>query len=271
MNPIVTTRRVDELLDELADVVARARLGHIAVAGTLTDWRTHRYGTASAELVVGNPPTSRLRLAANKPTAHAIGQVFDEADYDPAQPVNVTAYGHVQVDARWGLRLQLARLEFANPGKQAGTPREVGGGNHAVRWPAHIETIGLVDPEHGDDARADVLAVLVDCDLTIIEHRVPVTGRDAPLRISRALDQLGRDHRPDLVLVVRGGGADIDLDTFNHTIVTAAIARHPRPVIVGIGHATNTTRSDHAAHTSCTTPSAAATLIRDRLATGVRL
>jgi exodeoxyribonuclease VII large subunit len=102
--------------------------------------------------------------------------------------------------------------------------------------------------------------------LTIIEHRVPVTGRDAPLRISRALDQLARDQRPEVTLIVRGGGADIDLDVFNHPAVVAAIGRHPRPVVAGIGHATNSTHADEAAHTSCITPTAAATELRLRLA-----
>lgn len=258
-------RRVDELLDELAVVVYRARLGHLAVTGTLTDWRTHRYGTASAELVVGAPPTARLRVWANKPTAAAIAESFDDIGHDPMQPVEVVAYGQIQVDHRWGLRLQVSHFEPADTSRPEDLP--IATANHAMPWPARTGTIGLVDPEHGDDARSDVLATLADCDLTIIEHRVPVTGRDAPLRVSRALDQLGRDHRPDIVLVVRGGGADIELDIFNHPYITAAIARHPRPVVTAIGHATNTTRADQAAHTSCTTPTAAAHLIRDRIVT----
>jgi Exonuclease VII, large subunit len=261
-------RSVEELLGEIAAALYRARFGFLAVTGTLTDWRVHRHGTASAELVAGNPPTDRLKLWANKHTAGAIADSFTDAGYDPAQPTGATAYGQLSIDRRWGLRLQLARVDLATAADPAGPRRPSNGrsDNHTARWPARITTIGMIDPEHGDDARGDVFGVLADCDLTIIEHRVPVTGRDAPLRISRALDQLARDQRPEATLIVRGGGADIDLDVFNHPAVVAAIGRHPRPVVVGIGHATNSTHADEAAHTSCITPTAAATELRLRLA-----
>jgi hypothetical protein len=260
-------RSVEELLGEVAAALYRARFGFLAVTGTLTDWRIHRHGTASAELVAGSPPTDRLKLWANSHNARAIADSFADAGYDPAQPSAATAYGQLSIDRRWGLRLQLARIDLAatNPG---GARRSANAGrdNHKTHWPVRITTIGMIDPEHGDDARGDVFGVLADCDLTIVEHRVPVTGCDAPLRISRALDQLARDQRPEVTLIVRGGGADIDLDVFNHPAVVAAIGRHPRPVVVGIGHATNTTHADEAAHTSCITPTAAATELRLRLA-----
>jgi hypothetical protein len=43
----------------------------------------------------------------------------------------------------------------------------------------------------------------------------------------------------------------------NHPTVLAAIGRHPRPVVTGIGHVTNTTAADRAAYLSCITPTAA--------------
>ena len=100
--------------------------------------------------------------------------------------------------------------------------------------------------------------MLGDRALTVIEHRVPVTGRRPPGASARALDPLAGDERPDVTLLVRGGGADIDLAVFNHATVAAAIARHPRPVVTGIGHATNSTAADEACYLSCITPTAAA-------------
>ena len=106
-------RSVEDLLGDVAAVLYRARFGFLAVTGTLTDWRIHRHGTASAELVAGNPPTDRLKLWANKHTAGAIADSFTDAGYDPAQPTAATAYGQLSIDRRWGLRLQLARIDLA--------------------------------------------------------------------------------------------------------------------------------------------------------------
>ena len=99
--------------------------------------------------------------------------------------------------------------------------------------------------------------------LTIVEHRVTVTGARAAVAIGQALDRLALDPRPDVTLLVRGGGPASDFTPFNSPIVVAAIGRHPRPVITGIGHADNHTAADAAAHTSCITPTAAAQLVLD--------
>src|SRR5690625_6401559 len=48
----------------------------------------------------------------------------------------------------------------------------------------------------------------------------------------------------DLVIVVRGGGATIDLTDFDHYEVAAAIARAPLPVLSGIGHERDLSVSD---------------------------
>ena len=126
--------------------------------------------------------------------------------------------------------------------------------NTALTWPRRIATIGLLAPAGGDDARADVIAHLATTDLTIIEHRVGVTGPRAAAAIGHALDRLALDPRPDVTLIIRGGGPVSDFAPFDTTLVIAAIGRHPRPVVTGLGHADNHTAADRAAHTSCITP-----------------
>lgn len=262
MTPIA----VESLLTQIAAAIYNERLGYLAVNGTLTDWRRHRHGTGTGELVAGTPPTARLRLRANRHAAHAISIGFDEIGYNPAHSVAVTAHGQIALHPRWGLQLDVSTIDVHD----TPTPDSVGAiassaPNRRTPWPTHIDTVGLVDPVDGEDARTDVLAVLDHLDLTVIEHRVPVTGDRAPWRISRALDQLALDPRPEVTLVVRGGGADIDLDVFNHDAVAAAIDRHPRPVLTGIGHATNRTRADRVAYLACITPTAVAqTLVHAR-------
>lgn len=68
----------------------------------------------------------------------------------------------------------------------------------------------------------------------------------------------------DLVAIIRGGGGEVGLASFNDYKLAKAIASFPIPVITGIGHATNQTVSEMVAHTNAITPSELADMIMDR-------
>ena len=67
----------------------------------------------------------------------------------------------------------------------------------------------------------------------------------------------------DCVVIIRGGGATIDLADFDSYILAAAVAQMPLPVIVGIGHERDETVLDFVAHTRVKTPTAAAAFLID--------
>ncbi|MCK9451645.1 MAG: exodeoxyribonuclease VII large subunit [Bacteroidales bacterium] len=68
----------------------------------------------------------------------------------------------------------------------------------------------------------------------------------------------------DLVAIIRGGGGEVGLASFNDFRLAQAIATFPIPVITGIGHATNLTVSEMVAHTNAITPSELADMVMDR-------
>jgi exodeoxyribonuclease VII large subunit len=92
----------------------------------------------------------------------------------------------------------------------------------------------------------------------------PVTlqGDEAERAILGAIEDISKEKDDfDAIVVIRGGGAQLDLDVFNEYNVCAAIANAPLPVLTGIGHERDETIADMVAHTRLKTPTAVADFI----------
>ncbi len=102
-------------------------------------------------------------------------------------------------------------------------------------------------------------------DVVLVDARVQ--GIDAESSLLAAFEAFAtRQPLPDVVCVVRGGGARTDLAAFDREAVARAIAACPRPVLTGIGHEIDTTIADVVAHASHKTPTACATALVERVA-----
>ena len=62
----------------------------------------------------------------------------------------------------------------------------------------------------------------------------------------------------DLVVIIRGGGAQSELNCFNSYWLAYHICQFPLPVLTGIGHEQDETIADLVAHTRLKTPTAVA-------------
>jgi exodeoxyribonuclease VII large subunit len=89
----------------------------------------------------------------------------------------------------------------------------------------------------------------------------PVQGPEAGVAIAEAIRTLDAKHRPDVIIVARGGGAAEDLWAFNEEPVVRAIYASSVPVVSAIGHETDVTLADMVADVRAPTPSAAAELV----------
>lgn len=59
----------------------------------------------------------------------------------------------------------------------------------------------------------------------------------------------------DVVAIIRGGGGEVGLSSYNNYLLAKAIAIFPIPVLTGIGHSTNYTVSEMVAYKNAITPS----------------
>ncbi len=91
-------------------------------------------------------------------------------------------------------------------------------------------------------------------------------GEQTAQSIIDALDRINRhDGLFDGVVIIRGGGATSDLNSFDSYPLAANVAQFPLPIITGIGHERDDTVIDMVANTRVKTPTAAAEWIIARI------
>ena len=86
-------------------------------------------------------------------------------------------------------------------------------------------------------------------------------GNEAVSSLLSALESVESENTKssfDAVVIIRGGGAQLDLDCFDDYRLAAQIAKFPLPIFTGIGHERDETIADLVAHTRLKTPTAVA-------------
>ncbi len=87
-------------------------------------------------------------------------------------------------------------------------------------------------------------------------------GESAVPSMMKALKKINLQSKKwDCLVIIRGGGAKLDLAPFNDYDLCKSIAEMSLPVLTGIGHETDETIADFVAHTVLKTPTAAADFI----------
>lgn len=92
-------------------------------------------------------------------------------------------------------------------------------------------------------------------------------GDNAEASILKALQAIAeREDEFDVVVIIRGGGASLDMSCFDSYLLAATCAQFPLPIITGIGHTRDVSVLDLVAYRALKTPTAVAAFFVDRLA-----
>lgn len=136
--------------------------------------------------------------------------------------------------------------------------------NKQVAAPFDIEHVLVIAPEKAaglGDFRADADKLQSTNACCFHYHYATFQGNHAPKEIRHAITKgmlTFRKHYerdPDVMVIIRGGGAVGDLAYLNDYELAALVAEQPIPVWVGIGHERDSVILDEVAHTSFDTPS----------------
>jgi len=132
--------------------------------------------------------------------------------------------------------------------------------------PAYPKNIGIITSASGAALR-DVLSVLNKQQNynQIVIYPSAVQGKEAADEISSAISIANAQKMVDVLILCRGGGSIEDLWSFNEEKVVHAIAQSTLPIISGVGHETDFTLTDFVADMRAPTPTAAASVIHEKL------
>ena len=100
--------------------------------------------------------------------------------------------------------------------------------------------------------------------LDVVYLEATFQGREAEASLLAAMQRAHDAHTEqaaDALILIRGGGASLDLAWLNNEALARAVASFPIPVITGIGHARDDTILDEIANVRTDTPSKAAAYV----------
>jgi len=137
--------------------------------------------------------------------------------------------------------------------------------NKELSFPPVIQRIALISSAQAD-GYADFMHEIQNnrhgFKFTIDEYLAQVQGLEAHKEMYRQLVRIyesGKNY--DAVVIVRGGGSQLDFQAFDSYLLSRAVARFHLPIITGIGHERNESICDLMAKLKTKTPTKAAASI----------
>lgn len=137
--------------------------------------------------------------------------------------------------------------------------------NKRHKMPFDLYQVAVIAPQHAaglGDFQAQVSALYPVCNFSY--HYATFQGNTAGDELGKALIA-AQQTAPDLLVIIRGGGAVGDLAYLNDYELAVMVATSAIPVWTGIGHQRDQTLLDEVAHRSFDTPSKVAAAIQGHI------
>jgi exodeoxyribonuclease VII large subunit len=251
---------VADLVREVRGLI-ESRYARITVEGEISNWRPAASGHCYFTLKDG---AAQLSVVMFRREAALVR--FKPKDGDA-----VRLRGQVSVyESRGQMQLIAETMELAGIGAQLAAVQELkarlkreGLFENKRPLPAFPRCIGVVTSLQGAALR-DIVKVCKrrHAAVNLLVYPAAVQGPRCAIEVTAGVKWFSaHPDRADVVIVARGGGSWEDLHGFDDERVARAIAASAVPVVVGVGHATDTTIADAAADVCAPTPSAAAELV----------
>ncbi len=252
---------VAALVRRVRGLVEQSFAMQLIVEGEISNWRPAGSGHCYFTLKGGDAQLSAVMFR-----TQALRLSFRPRDGDA-----VRLHAQVSVyESRGQMQLVAASMELAGMGAQLAAVQELkarlrleGLFERKRTLPAFPKCIGVITSLQGAALR-DIVKVCRrrHAAVNLLVYPVAVQGPRCPAEVIAGLRWFHIHlERVDVILVARGGGSWEDLHGFDDEGVARAIAGCAVPVVVGVGHATDSTVADAAADVCAPTPSAAAELV----------
>ena len=201
-------------------------------------------------------------------TYHNVERFEKETQQIFASGIEITCNVRVRFHKRYGIDLEVLSIDYAYAigklelerkqtleklVKENPTIKLLLNGNFSTKnnqsnLPMVFQTIALITAPNSDGQRD--FNKVVDKNkygyaFSIIPFLTTVQGDSASQLILKQLKLIeASDRKFDIVVIVRGGGSDIDFKSFNDYELAKAVAMFPIPILTGIGHDRNTSIVD---------------------------
>ncbi|GAB3033099.1 exodeoxyribonuclease VII large subunit [Spirosoma pulveris] len=137
--------------------------------------------------------------------------------------------------------------------------------NQLLPRPSVMQRLALITAPNSDglrDFRHELAQNPFGYDFVVDEYLTQVQGQGAERAICSQLERIRTSELPyDAVVIVRGGGSQLDFGSFDTFLMGHTVAGFPIPVLAGIGHERNVSITDLLCHQSVKTPTKAAVFL----------
>ena len=221
-------------------------------------WRRQYHIISNFELITGTRFDRNLRLLLNV-----------EVIFNPVYGLRLEIF---EIDTAFTLgQLDMERQEILRQlvTKNPEIIRLVEGNyvtfNKSLEKPLVIQNIALITAP-GSDGQKDFLHELESnpygYKFTVYQYLTQIQGKNADQMIIQQLNEIRTsDHLIDVVVIVRGGGSQLDFSAFETYEIGKAVAGYQKIIITGIGHERNVSIADLMSNCNVKTPTKAASFI----------